>query len=308
MIAAITGANGFIGGHLVRRFASAGWETRAVVRRDFESNGAVERAFSGADVVVHAAGATRAPSAAQLRASNVGLTRRVIEAARRGHADRLVFISSQAAAGPARTRESPVTEEQPPVPHEAYGRSKLEAERLVEAATDLDPVIVRPAAVYGPGDRDFLTMFRLASFGVALHPGNRDQWISIVHVDDLAKSIVAAASDKRSIGRTYFLANDEPVQWHQLFRDAAMCAKRKLAVDLEVPSMLVRFAAEIGDVAARLTGTAGLLTSEKVALSGPRYWVCSSERAKREVGFLPSIDLHRGLCDTYQWYVSNRWL
>ena len=83
MIAAITGANGFIGRHLVRRFDEAGWETRPVVRRDLDSDG-VERLFAGADVVVHAAGATRAPTHTQLRASNIGLTRRVIEAARRG--------------------------------------------------------------------------------------------------------------------------------------------------------------------------------------------------------------------------------
>ncbi|HEY9228931.1 MAG TPA: NAD-dependent epimerase/dehydratase family protein [Gemmatimonadaceae bacterium] len=307
MIAAITGANGFIGQHLVNRFLEAGWETRPVVRRDFES-GSLEHAFAYADVIVHAAGATRAPTHAELLASNVGLTRRVIEAARRAKAGRLVFISSQAAAGPAAARETPITEDHPPAPHEAYGRSKLEAERLVETATDLDPVIVRPAAVYGPGDKDFLTMFQLARLGIAIHPGNRDQWISIVHVDDLVRCIVAAATEAKSVGRTYFLSNDDPVQWRQLFRDAAMCARRSLAVDLELPSILVRFAAGIGDVAARLTGTAGLVTTEKLALSEPRYWICSSERAKREVGFAPQIDLGRGLRETYEWYRANHWL
>ena len=307
MIAAITGANGFIGQHLVRRFGEAGWETRPVLRRDLES-GAAERLFVDADVVVHAAGLTRAPTHTQLRASNIGLTRQVIEAARRGRARRLLFISSQAAAGPASSRDRPTTEETPPAPHEAYGQSKLEAERLVEAATDLDPVIIRPAAVYGPGDRDFLTMFRLARFGIALHPGNRDQWISIIHVDDLAASIVDAARNPQSIGRKYFLANDEPVQWRHLFREAAGCAHRGLAIDMEIPNLFVRFAAELGDVAARVTGQAGLLTTEKVALSQPRFWICSSMRAKREIGFTPRVELNRGLCETYNWYVTNRWL
>src|SRR6185503_14499779 len=248
MIAAITGANGFIGQHLIRRFGEAGWETRPIVRRDFAESGELERKLDRADVVVHAAGATRAPTQTQLRASNVGLTRRVIEAARRAHAERLIFISSQAAAGPAPSRDAMVRENTPPLPREAYGRSKLEAERLVSAATDLDPVILRPAAVYGPGDRDFLTMFRLARFGIALHPANRNHWLSIIHVDDLARGVVDVSSDRRSIGRTYFLANDEPVQWQQLFRDAARCAERKLAVDWEVPVALLRLAAEVGDV------------------------------------------------------------
>jgi nucleoside-diphosphate-sugar epimerase len=307
MIAAITGANGFIGQNLVRRFGEAGWETRPVIRRDFES-GSAERSLAGADVVVHAAGATRAPTPALLRASNVGLTRRVIELSRRAHAKRLVFISSQAAAGPAASRDLPVTEDAAPAPHEAYGRSKLEAERLVEAATDLDPVIVRPSAVYGPGDRDFLNVFRLTRFGVAVHPGNRDHWISILHVDDLATAIIAASSDPKSAGRRYFLANDEPVQWRQLFRDAASCAKRSLAIDFELPMTVVRFAAELGDLTARLTGRASLVTSEKVALSTPRFWICSNERAKQEIGFTPRVALPRGLCDTYEWYRAHRWL
>lgn len=307
MIAAITGANGFIGQHVVRRFREAGWDARPVVRSDFDSD-QLERHFAGADVVVHAAGATRAPTHTQLRASNVGLTRRVIEAARRGHVGRLVFISSQAAAGPASSRDTPTTEQTPPAPHEEYGRSKLEAERLVSAAADLDPVILRPSAVYGPGDRDFLTMFRLARFGIALHPGNREHWISIVHVEDLAIAIVTAASERCSVGRTYFLANDEPVQWQQLFRDTARCADRKLAVDVEVPAALVRFAAEIGDVAARVTGSAGLLTTEKVALGTARYWICSNGLARREMGFAPRVDLYRGLYETYQWYLAHNWL
>ena len=102
MIAAVTGANGFIGQHLVRRFSGAGWEARAVVRRDFDiESGELARRFDGADVVVHAAGATRTPTEAGLRDSNVRLTARVIEAAQRAGVGRLVFISSQAAAGPA---------------------------------------------------------------------------------------------------------------------------------------------------------------------------------------------------------------
>ena len=307
MIVAITGANGFIGQNLLRRFGEAGWETRPVVRRDFESGNA-EQLLTAADVVVHAAGATRAPTQTLLRASNVGLTRRVIELARRGRARRLVFISSQAAAGPAPSRERPITEDAAPVPHEGYGRSKLEAERLVEAATDLDPVIVRPAAVYGPGDRDFLTMFQLTRFGVALHPGNRDHWISILHVDDLASAIIAMATNPKSIGQRYFLANDEPVQWHELFREAASCANRSLAIDFELPMSVVRFAAELGDFAARVTGRTSLVSSEKVALSTPRFWICSSERAKRDLGFAPRVALQKGLCDTYQWYRTHRWL
>jgi nucleoside-diphosphate-sugar epimerase len=69
--------------------------------------------------------------------------------------------------------------------------------------------------------------------------------------------------------------------------------------------MLVEMGARLGDVHARLTGHATLLTSEKVALNRATHWVCSSERAQRELGFTPAVSLETGIAETYQWYVSR---
>jgi nucleoside-diphosphate-sugar epimerase len=305
MIAAITGANGFIGRHLVRRFAEAGWEVRPVVRGDYAAS-RLEESFAGADVVVHAAGVTRAPTSAGLTV-NATLTEQTAAAARRGGVPRFVLLSSQAAAGPASSLDTPVREDAPPAPIEAYGRAKLEAERLVRES-GIPFVILRPAAVYGPGDRDFLALFRLTRRGIALHAANRGQWISIVHVRDLCAGIVQAATDDRAVGETLFLANAEPVQWSELFRLAARCAGRTLSVDVDVPRLLVDIGATLGDVAARLTGTTGLLTSEKVALSKPPFFVCSSERARRCMDFATPTPLQEGVCETYHWYLANDWL
>jgi len=305
--AVVTGANGFIGQNLLRRFAAEGWDTRPVVRRDFQTDG-LEQLFDNATVVVHAAGATRAPTRAALLESNVALTRRVINAAQKSRVGRLILVSSQAAAGPASSKDKPVTERSQEQPREAYGRSKLAAESILRTSTSIPFVIVRPSAVYGPADRDFLTMFRLARLGIAVYPGNRDQWISIVHVDDLARGSVLASTSARAAGGTYFIANDEPVQWKVLFRAAAQCASRKLAVALEVPGASVRAGATLGDIAARVTGVAGLLTSDKVALGEPPFWICSNERAKRDLGLTPAISLEHGLCETYRWYLEKRWL
>jgi len=307
MIVAITGANGFIGQHLARGFAGAGWAVRAVVRRDFESDD-VERLVAGADVVVHAAGATRAPSVAALQAANVALTRRVVNAAVSGRVGRFLLISSQAAMGPAPALDRPVSEGAAPAPVEAYGRAKLEAEQVVRHTQGLPFAIVRPAAVYGPCDRDFLAMFRLARLGLALHPANRDQWISIVHVADVTRAVIVAATHPNALGGEFFVANDEPVQWRELFRAAAECAGRSLRADVEAPAWLVRAGAALGDVAARISGRAWLLTSGKAALAAPRFWVCSAERARRELAFTPAVPLRRGIAETYHWYVEQGWL
>jgi nucleoside-diphosphate-sugar epimerase len=306
MRVAITGANGFIGRHLVRRFGEAGWNVKPVVRRDYESN-RIEERFAGVDVVVHAAGATRAPSRARLRASNVGLTAATLAAAARADVRRFVFISSQAAAGPARALGAPVAESDVATPVEAYGRSKLDAEELVRAS-ELPWVVVRPAAVYGPHDRDFLAMHRFAARGIAIHPGNREQWISIIHVDDVAQGVLAAALDGCAVTETFFLANDAPVQWSTLFRTVADCAGRTLRVDAQLPSALVEIGARVGDVVAKVTGHASLLTADKAKLAKAPFWVCSNARATEMLGVSPSVELQRGLCDTYHWYRTQGWI
>lgn len=307
MIAAVTGANGFIGRHVCERFAADGWIVRPIVRRDIE-RGRLDELIEGSDVVVHVAGATRAPSRTMLHESNVELTRRVVQAATAARVRRLVFISSQAAAGPASSSDAAVTEDAPPQPIEAYGRSKLGAELAVrDAAPDLEHVIVRPASVYGPGDRDFLAMFRLARHGLALHAGNRRQLISIVHVRDVVDSIALAATTGPA-NRTFFVANDEPVTWSNLFRMAAECAGRTIVAEVNLPRPLVAAGAAVGDVIATLRRRAGLLTSEKAALAKPPYWICSNARAKQELGFSSRIGLEAGLRETYEWYVSKGWL
>ncbi len=307
MIVAITGANGFIGQHLCERFAERGAVVRPVVRRDLNSP-SIGDMLEGIDVLVHAAGATRAPTRALLRAANVDLTKRVLDLARRAKVARFVFISSQAAAGPASFLDAPVTEDMSPAPVEAYGRSKLNAEELVRASDEMSWVILRPAAVYGPRDRDFLAMFRLARRGVAIHPANRRQWISIVHVRDVADAIVRAVTAPKAASGTFFLANDAPVQWADIFRSAARAARRALLLDVEIPRWLIDVGAAGGDVFARVAGAPGLLTSEKVALTKPRFWICSNERAKRELGFVPRIGLQDGFAETYDWYRANGWL
>jgi nucleoside-diphosphate-sugar epimerase len=336
MIAAVTGASGFIGRRLSLALAARGWDVRSIVRRPaveidrMDGPGATDRAsgprwlpidyaepamladaVSGADVVFHAAGVTRASRPRDFEVANVDLTRRVASAAAAGGVGRFVLISSQAASGPANARISPVTEGMIPGPIDAYGRSKLEAERVVaarELVGTLPFTILRPAAVYGPGDRDFREMFRLARRGVALHPGNRDRWISIIHVTDLVDGIIRAGTGSTARNRAYFLANDEPVQWGQLFRMAAAVAGRALALDVNIPQRLVDVAAHVGNLHGRISGRATLLTTEKVRLSKPSFWICSSALARRELGFAPAIGLEEGLRETYQWYVETGWL
>ena len=328
MLGVVTGANGFIGQHLTARLIEQGWTVRPLARStsrpsrasilgpqtsilpiNYSDPHAVSKAVEGADVVFHVAGATRAPTPNDLFRANVDLTRGVLSACETSGVKRFIFVSSQAAAGPARSADQPVSEDDIPAPVESYGKSKRDAELVVkEEGRRLPYTIVRPAAVYGPGDRDFLQMFRSASMGFAIHGVDRKNLISIVYVRDLADGMIAAATKDIAIGRTYFLANDAPVSWGELFTLAAQVGGKRITLELGMPKVLADVAGEVGDAFAKLTGHTPLMSSEKIALGRPPFWICSNTRAKKELGFAPPTELRTGLSTTYDWYRENRWL
>lgn len=325
MIAVVTGGTGFVGQNLVRRLRAEGHEVRCLVRPgsvelppqvgrfvvDLTDPSSVlaTPALDGAEVVFHLAGATKAVGERAFFAANVTPTRTLLGAivARRLF-PRFVYVSSQAAAGPARDVRHPIDEEDPPRPVEAYGRSKLHAERVVAGFTDHVPVtIVRPCSVFGAFDRDFLALFRLAERGLIVYPGVRDHWLSLLHVDDVVEGLLHAAFEERAICRTYFLASAEPVQWRALGRLVAEVVGRGVR-HVDVPEALVWMGAMAGELVGRLTGRATLANRNKAALSRERYWVCSGARAREEIAFAPSGSLPAALRATYYWYRTRGWL
>jgi nucleoside-diphosphate-sugar epimerase len=325
MIAVVTGASGFIGQTLVRRLLTDGHEVRCLVRpsgggappearryvvRFDEPRSLLDcQALERADVVFHLAASTKAVRAETFMAANVMPTRHLLGAiTARRLTPRFVFVSSQAAAGPASSPQRPIDEDDIPRPVEAYGRSKLEAERVVESFGDRVPAtVVRPCATFGPRDRDFLTLFRLAARGIVLYPGTAKHWLSVLHVDDVVQGLIAASRSERAISRTYFLAPSEPVQWRTIGESIASAVGRRVRhVDLYGP--LVHTASAAGEWLGRLTHTASIANRSKAELSRHPFWVCSATRARRELAFQESRSLPEGLRDTYYWYRQSGWM
>lgn len=325
----MTGAGGFIGGHLVEALLAQGFCVRCVDTDDCgrwssddprREHHAVDcgdarqlresRVLEGADFVFHLAGATKAVSLEQFRAWNVLPTRMLLQflADEKIKLKRFVFVSSQAAAGPAPSLDRPLTEEDLPDPVGDYARSKLEAELTVrEYARRIPCTILRPSSVYGPGDADFLTIFRQIQNHVCMFPDYRDRYIAILYVEDLIRGILQAGRSKKAEGRTYFLCADEPVQWDTLYRTIAR-VEEKWTIRFSVPRPVVELCGRAGDLCAKITGKYSIVNSQKVALSRPRFWVCSADRAKADFGFEVRVGLLEGLGQTYRWYKENGWL
>ncbi len=326
MIAVVTGASGFVGSHLVDRLAARGWRVRTLARPgsphrddarpdvetfaiDFDDARTLDRtpALDGADVVFHVGGVTKRRTLDAFRAGNVRPTRALVDAlARRGATTRLVYVSSQAAAGPAAAPDRPVTEDDPPRPVEAYGASKLEAEAIVRAA-ELPWTIVRPGAVYGPRDVDFLVAFRHARRGLAAYPAPRDARLSLVHVDDLVDALARAAESPAAVARTYFAAAHD-ASWRDVYRAAAAAQGRRLRVELVPPTWALRLAGRLGDLWGGAVHREPLVNSHKVTLGLQRWWLCSAERARRELGWTPRVGLDEGARRTAAWYREHGWL
>lgn len=323
MIAVVTGSNGFIGSHLVEALLEQGFYIRCL---HFTNHGSTSknrsriehytidytdphaimetRALEDAEYVFHLAGVTKCLTMEEFRSGNVLPTKNLLQVLVKGknQLKRIVYISSQAAAGPANTFDNPITEANIPEPIESYGQSKLEAERIVQAYADKIPfTIIRPCAVYGPRDVDFLNVVRLIDNHLSIYPGYRDKYISIIYVTDLVNGILRAAQSSATVGKTYFLCADEPISWCSIHNTFANIAN-KYVIELSIPQFIVDLVCKAGDAYSRITGKYSLMNSQKIALSKPNYWICSSEQAKQDFGFVTRVSLKQGMEMVYRWY------
>src|SRR6476646_2972148 len=185
---AVTGGTGFVGSHLIDIATAAGHQVNALTRReqqprqgvewiagDLSTREALERLVDGVDAVIHVAGTIGGQSAAAFEIGNVAGTLAMLAAATAGGVHRFVHVSSLAAREPKLS---------------LYGASKARAEELVQRS-GLEWAVVRPPAVYGPGDRETLELFRMAQIGLMVMPPSGR--LSVIHAHDLSRLLLAAA-------------------------------------------------------------------------------------------------------------------
>jgi nucleoside-diphosphate-sugar epimerase len=323
----LTGASGFVGSHILDSLRARGLETVVLLRAtsntrfilphlpDLEvrlgsiTDPASLRA-SLADIthVIHCAGATRALRTAHFTEANQVGTRNVVEAiAGAGHCvERLVHLSSLAAVGPA-LPERPADEEQTPAPVSDYGRSKLAGEQAVAQGCRVPFVILRPPAVYGPRDGEFLRLFKAVKAHLSIHLMGGPRALSLVYARDLAGAVLAALTHPQAPGRTYHVASPDWVAPGRLADEmAAQLGVRTVALPLPVaflwPVCLFQ------DGWSRLTRKPSLLGLQKYPEIRAPGWVCNASRLRRELGYVCSTRLDQGIAETLAWYRQEGWL
>lgn len=299
---ALTGATGFVGRVTLDRLLQAGWHVRALTRRDQPTksgiswvNGALDRPASltelcdGANAVLHVAGVVNAPDAAGFEAGNVTGTANILAAAKEAGIKRFVHVSSLAARHPELSM---------------YGASKARAEKLVGTSL-LDWTIVRPPGVYGPGDTEMFDMFRLAQKGLALLPPRGR--VSLIHVDDLARLLVALLPAHDDATARIFEADDGTDSgWsHDGFARAMGWAMGRRVTTVHAPRFLLKLAARADSL---LRGRKAKLTLDRASYLSHPDWTIDRASAPPPALWSPQITTRQGLKDTVRWYKAQGWM
>jgi nucleoside-diphosphate-sugar epimerase len=318
----VTGASGFVGTALSDALAGQGVPARLAVR-DGEAALVLERrlaetacpspeivalgtlgagtswapALAGIDTVVHLAGrahVTREHATdplAAYRAANVEVTRHLARSAAGACVRRLIYVSSVKVNGEG-TRGAPYREEDTPMPEDAYGVSKREAEgALWEAAAHsaLEVVVLRPCLIYGPGVRgNFKTLVSAVDRGIPLPLGSVRNRRSLLFVGNMVGALLLCIEHPAAAGRTFLLSDGEDLATPELVRRIGTALGRPARL-VPVPPALLRWAGAFLGKSATVSRLVGSLQVD-------------SSRIRRELGWRPAADVAQGLADTARWY------
>ena len=303
---AVTGATGFLGRRLVRRLCAEGWRLRVLARSDsakstFESpvaevvvgdldnDAALKRLVSGADAIVHLAGLIKARTRADFFAVNEHGARRVGRAAK---GKRIIHVSSLAAREPALSD---------------YAASKRAGEDAMRTDGGVSVTIVRPPAIYGPGDRETLPLFKAARGPLVVVPGGKHARLAIAQVDDVARDIVDLI-DVAPPAQTVTIGGDKPegYPWRDLVAAAATAVGGRPLV-LGASPWLLKAGGATSEIVGRWRENPPIFTRGKAREAlHPDWSVSPTEQGVTATQtYTPLV---HGFAVSVEWYRTHGWL
>ncbi len=301
---AITGATGFVGSTIIRLLVSQGWRVRALVRSsnkleqfigcqidwiygDLANPESLVSLVESAHAVIHCAGTVRGSHLSDFIAANVeGVYNLVAAILESSSPPRLLLISSLAARMPDISD---------------YANSKRQGEAILTAHTSqLKWTILRPAAIYGPGDQEMKPLLDLLQKGICLQFSQADSRFSLIHVDDVAQAIIQWLNNGIAEHEIIELDDGFPngYCWHDISTIAAAVFQRTVR-HIVVPVFILKTLATVSDLVARVLNRSPMLTPGKARELAWHNWVCDTQPKMQIENWQPVFQFEQGLKRLY---------
>lgn len=324
----VTGISGFLGYHIAQCLTARGRAVRGLVRAtsdtrhlaslpdvtlvegDLDDPASLANATRGVGGVIHAAALVKARTARDFERVNLAGTNNLLEAARGAGPGlaRFVHVSSLAALGPSEDGR-PRPSGTPPAPLTWYGRSKLEAERRVVAASgDLHTVVIRPSVVHGPRDRGTLSLYRAVKLGILPLTGSPASVVSTVYASDCADACVRALDAPVASGSAFDLEDGAPQSLKVIVGHIEAAMGTRVRIRVPIPGPVLMAAAVATQLSGWVTRRTVMLTMDKVKELRAPHWVCDATPARSALGWRPVVTFEEGARRAAAWYREAAWL
>lgn len=325
MRVALTGATGYTGSHVLQTLLARGDEVTALARAgsgrpdvagrvrwvegDLASGRGLDGLVQGAQGVLHLAAVYRTAGHpdAYYRDVNVGGTERLLEVASRAGVERFVHTSTVGVHGDVRS--PPADESSPLAPGDIYQRTKAEAEVLAldfHRTRGLPVVVVRPGAIYGPGDTRLLKLFRAIARKRYAVVGSGRAFYHPVFIDDLVRGFLLVLEHPQAVGEAFILAGPRYVSQRELAQVVARATGGRVW-PLPIPAWPLQLAGAACEAVCVPFGIEPPLHRRRV-----EFWTKSRafsiEKARRRLGYAPLVDLEEGIGRTAAAYRQAGWL
>lgn len=323
----VTGATGYTGQVLVNKLVESGCRVRALarassdispfanltvewIRGDVYDEAVVREAMAGTEYVFHLAAAFREAKSSKQDYWNVHVKSTQIlagEALQVPDFKRFVHVSTVGVHG--HIADPPADERYQFSPGDDYQDTKAEAENwIVEFAAQhrLPYSIIRPTAIYGPGEKRLLKIYKMARKPVFLILGYGKCWYHLVHVDDLANAMIQAAVEEKALGEAFIIGSPEPIRLEDMARIIAESYGRTLHI-LRLPITPFFILGDLCELICRPLGIEPPIYRRRVAFySKDRSF--DTKKMRDVLGYEPRYSNREGILESARWYENNGWL
>ncbi len=330
MVYFITGSTGFIGIHLIKllqkkeevkkvyllvrnpqklnkRLPDLDMEKFVIIRSNLFS---LNKIPEDTTHIVHLAGITKATNEEYYFQINTDATERLAKLSLNlSNLKKFLFVSSLAAAGPSK-KCVPLKESVTPEPVSIYGKSKLEGEkRILKFKSKIPIIILRPPAVYGEWDTDFLEAIKLIKKGLSLNikHSSQNRILSWIYAEDIVGAIYNLLNSEISSGEIFFISEDRDLKWSEVEEIVANHFKSKVRIKITFPLWIGKILANTTNFISKVTGKNYIFNKDKINEIQYRCWICSNEKLKK-YGFSPIYSFENKISDVIDWYTNEGWL